>query len=61
MSDFVTISEMTNFKNIRDELLNLEDGLTNLEINFLDHLCHWAGCFTTRQADWLKSIYDKLG
>ena len=60
MSERVPISEMDNFRDMLEELLAVEHGLTNKEIDFLDSLNDWEGCFTVPQANWLKKIYERL-
>jgi hypothetical protein len=42
------------------ELLKLEEGLTEWEINFLDSLLDWEGNFTIKQADRVESIYKRV-
>lgn len=60
MSEQVPISEMDNYRNMLEELFAVEHGLTNREINFLDSLNDWDGCFTVPQADWLEKIYERI-
>jgi len=60
MSERVPISEMNNFRDMLEELLAVEHGLTNKEIDFLDSLNDWEGCFTVPQANWLEKIYERL-
>ena len=60
MSDFVPISEMDDYRDKLEELLAVEHGLTNNNIDFLDSLNDWEGCFTVSQADWLQKIYERL-
>ena len=60
MSEQIHISEMDNFRDMLEELLAVEHGLTNKEIDFLDSLNDWEGCFTVPQSNWLKKIYERL-
>jgi hypothetical protein len=43
-----------------DDLLALDEGLTNWEMDFIDSLHNWKGCFTEKQADRLSAIWNKL-
>lgn len=60
MSERVPISEMDNYKGMLEELLAVEHGLSNQEIDFLDNINDWDGCFSVPQAKWLQKIYDRL-
>lgn len=42
------------------ELLNVERGLSESEIDFLDNLNQWEGSFTDRQEAWLIKIYNRM-
>ncbi len=42
------------------ELLEVESGLTEKEIEFLDSLTNWEGRFTDKQEAWLKRIWNKV-
>ena len=42
------------------ELLDLDEGMTNKEMDFLDSLCEWEGDFTDNQFAWLESIWNRL-
>jgi len=50
---------MTDLRAKLQELLDLEDGLTEWEIEFLDFCHNWSGCFTTKMAKRLEEIHDK--
>ena len=50
---------MDNYREMVSELLDLDRGLTDWEINFLDHLHDWQGDFTPKQIETLERIYDK--
>lgn len=43
-----------------DELLEVEEGLSPWEINFLDSLNGWASDFTPKQAATLEKIWDRV-
>ena len=60
MSERVVISEMDNYRDMLEELFAVEHGLSNGEIEFLDSLNNWDGCFTVPQAKWLQKIYERL-
>ena len=57
---FITADETEQARAMLDELLALEEGLKPGEIEFLDGLYEWEGCFTTKQNKWLNSIYDRV-
>ncbi len=59
MNDFVKATEMENYRDILDELLGLEEGLTSWEVDFIEKLDNWDGSFTNKQADTLEKIYDR--
>jgi hypothetical protein len=56
----VDSNRQDNIRDMIDELCNLESGLTDWELNFIEDLCNWDGRFTTKQADALERIYDRL-
>jgi len=60
MSEQVPISEMDNYRDMLEELFAVERGLTPNQIDFLDSLNDWEGCFTVSQADYLQKIYDRI-
>ena len=60
MSEQVPISEMDNYRDMLEELLAVEHGLTNNQIDFLDSINNWEGCFTVPQAEYLEKIYERL-
>jgi len=44
-----------------DELLEVEEGLSNREIDFLDSLNNeWRGRMSGKQADWLEKIWNRI-
>lgn len=52
--------QMSNYRDMLRELLDLEHGLTDKEICFLDSLHNWQGAFTWKQIAWLEKIYQRL-
>ena len=53
--------KMREYRAMVGELLDLESGLTNWEIDFLDSLHDWeADEYTLKQIACLQKIYDKL-
>ncbi len=60
MADFVKVTEMPQYKDLLDELLDVEEGLKKWEIEFLETLCDWEGCFTKPQARTLNKIYERM-
>lgn len=60
MADYVKAEAMPQHRDLLDELLNLDAGLTDTQIEFLDSLNEWEGAFTTKQAAYLEKIYEKL-
>jgi hypothetical protein len=57
MADLIPEEDMTELRGMLSELLALESGLSNWEIEFLDSLNEWTGCFTEKQAEKLSTIY----
>ena len=58
--EFVDEKEMPRLKDMLKELLAVEEGLTNGEIDFLDKCNVWEGCFTKKMAGWLEKIYERV-
>lgn len=54
--------EYTNeeLREMLKELLDVDEGLSDKEIGFLDSLTSWIGKFTDNQADWLVNIYNRI-
>ena len=55
----MTKEDMENYRGMLQELLDLDSGLTDWEVNFLDDLHEWTGDFTPKQAETLQRIYDR--
>ena len=60
MVEFVDEGEMKDYRNMLEELLDISEGLYDNEIDFLEDLTKWEGCFTERQAAWLEKIYKRV-
>ena len=50
---------MEELSNMLDELLDLEEGLSDWEIDFIEKLSNWDGNFTTGQSKMLESLYKE--
>ena len=48
-----------DLRNMLNELLELTEGLSAWEIDFLDSLYNWTGNFSEKQAETLKKIWVK--
>ena len=57
--EFATPEDMKELRGMLSELLNLDEGLTEWEIEFCENLHNWNGEFTERQAETLENIYRK--
>jgi hypothetical protein len=49
-----------DYRNILNELLAVEEGLTEWEIEFLESLNEWMGGFTEKQATKLEDIWNRV-
>ena len=58
--NFVPVIEMKELREILDELLEVGEGLTDWEVEFIENLSKWEACFTEKQARTLRSIYERL-
>ena len=58
--DFVNSDRTTKCREKMNELFQLEDGLTDWQIGFLDNVVDWEGCFTVRQAERIEKIHEEL-
>jgi len=43
------------------DLLDLTEGLSNWEVDFIESLSHWTGGFTPKQRQVLAKIHDEQG
>lgn len=55
----ITAESMGYYRSLLDELLALESGLTEWEVDFVDDLSRWEGAFTEKQAETLEKIYER--
>lgn len=60
MADFVDISEMKRYKEMLEELLDIEEGLTEWEVDFLESLANWEGSFTVKQVGKLEKMHERI-
>ena len=58
-TEFVNKTRMRYYRDLVDELCDVESGLSKTEIEFVDKLCDWDGCFTAPQAKWLEEIWEE--
>ena len=59
MTDFVDISEMEELREMLDELCELDHGLSRFEMDFIQNLSEWDGCFTEPQVGALRKIHER--
>ena len=57
---FVKSKRMPFFEVLLDDLLELEEGLNDWEVEFVEKMSHWEGRFTVNQAQKIEQIWDKL-
>jgi hypothetical protein len=50
---------MRELREMLDELCDVNESLTNWEIDFIDGLCHWEGSFSEAQATTLERIHEQ--
>jgi len=60
VADFIDDENSKKCREVVDALLNVESGLTNWEMDFLDNLKGWVGNFTEKQARVVEKIYDRV-
>lgn len=59
MTDYVEPSEMEELEELLDELCDLTHRLDSFEMDFIQNLSEWDGCFTEPQADTLRTMYER--
>ena len=59
MAKFVSETEMKTLRGMLKELLEVEEGLLDSEIDFIESLNNWDGTFTVGQAEYLEKIYKR--
>ena len=61
MTDFIDEEDTVVYREMVQELLDIDEGLYEGEIDFLDSMhTEWEGNFTDRQAKWIKKIYERI-
>jgi len=50
---------MKTLRGMLKELLEVEEGLLDSEIDFIESLNNWDGTFTVGQAEYLEKIYKR--
>ena len=53
------VNDIKYFRELLDELLEVEEGLTAWEMNFLQDLSELEGDFTPGQKSTLERLYDR--
>jgi hypothetical protein len=51
--------EQKDYRNMVDELLNLDSGLSNKEIDIIDSMNNWYGNFSPEQGDLIEKIWNR--
>ena len=61
MTVFLSDDETKDHRKMVDELLEVDSGLSDKEIGFLDKMySEWSGNFTEGQGNWIKKIYRRV-
>jgi len=55
-NDFPSPEKQKDLRNMLRELLDLDEGLSKWEMDFIDSLNNWEGNFTFKQADKLEEV-----
>jgi hypothetical protein len=53
------VREQKEYREMLRNLLDLDEGLTNWEITFLDDMNRWQGDFREKQAETIEKIWNK--
>ena len=53
------MSEYEYYQDVLQELLDIESGLTDWEVGFIESLLNRQGDFTQKQKDMLDKIYER--
>ena len=56
----MTESDTKEYRKMVSELLDLESGLSDREIEFLENLNRWTSDFREKQIDWLYKIWNRV-
>ena len=49
-----------DYKELVEELCDVQSGLTNWECDFVSDMLDWAGEYTQKQRATIEKIYDKV-
>ena len=49
----------SDYRSMLEELLELDEGLSSFEMEFIDSLSYWDGDFTENQVKTLKKIWNR--
>ena len=60
MAEFLDEDESGELRGMAEELLQVESGLKQREIDFLEGLDDWEGNLTVKQGEWIESIYKRI-
>ncbi len=60
MGNAVDADRHNNCRDMLRELTQVESGLSEWEVEFIESLCKWDGTFTPKQADKIEAIYDRV-
>ena len=59
MTEFVRPENMPYYRDLLSELLDMSEGLTYSEVEFIESLSHWQADFTVGQAKYLEDIHTR--
>jgi hypothetical protein len=59
MTDFIHPDQMDYYRDILDELCDIDHGLSSWEMDFLQTCSEWDGCFTATQGEKLDELYQR--
>lgn len=57
--EFVPIERMPHFRDLLKELLDIDEGLDEWTVDFIESLSNWAGSFTVSQAVRLELVHER--
>jgi hypothetical protein len=60
VAEFVDIDMMPQLKDLLSELLDVEEGLTSWQVDFIESLSNWDGRFTVGQAEKLQQVHRDI-
>ena len=53
------LEEQMYARNCLQELLDLDEGLTRWEVDFIESLSNWSNDFTPKQIETIYKIYER--